>query len=229
MASITSVQRSAGTKGGIAEIGVHHGRFFIGLHLTRRPGEQSLAIDLFGQQEQNVDSSGKGNFDVLKANLDTHAGGDADVLVHPANSTSVRGSDVVNLLGARVRIFSVDGGHTREIVQHDMLTAAESLAPGGVIVGDDVFNFAWPGVVEGTLSFLDENPDIAPICIGFNKVIFAGHAHALRYQDAIRAVARKRLWAQKESVFHGNDVVIVWKPGAQYRARLAAKRILRRF
>src|SRR5688572_16645150 len=48
-------------RGSICEIGVHHGRLFILLHLATAPDERSVAWDLFEQQDENVDRSGKGN------------------------------------------------------------------------------------------------------------------------------------------------------------------------
>jgi hypothetical protein len=47
--------------GDVAEIGVHHGRFFILLANLRRRHERAFAIDIFGDQHLNVDKSGQGD------------------------------------------------------------------------------------------------------------------------------------------------------------------------
>jgi hypothetical protein len=226
--ALSHAQREMGISGGVAEIGVHHGRFFLGLHLTRETGERSVAIDLFEQQLLNVDASGEGDETAFRKNLRRHAGGDVDVIIVRANSTTLDGARVTELADGPIRLFSVDGGHTAEIVEHDMHTAADSLTPGGIIVGDDVYNFGWPGAIEGTLKFLDAKKDVVPFAIGFNKVLFADRDFSEKYRVAVTAAARARLWGSKTSLMHSEPVVVVWSAPPRLRARLVAKRALRR-
>ena len=47
-----------------------------------------------------------------------------------------------------MRLFSVDGGHTAELARHDMLTADGAIGEQGIIILDDFFNEAWPGVLD---------------------------------------------------------------------------------
>ncbi len=47
--------------GDIAEIGVHHGKLFFIMSAMLRPGETSVAVDLFDDQDKNVDRSGCGS------------------------------------------------------------------------------------------------------------------------------------------------------------------------
>ena len=44
-------------RGGIAEIGVHHGKFYILLNQVVNPLDTSYAIDVFGMQHLNIDKS----------------------------------------------------------------------------------------------------------------------------------------------------------------------------
>jgi hypothetical protein len=227
--AIALEQERRGISGGVAEIGVHHGRFFLGLLLATTPGEPAVAIDLFADQERNVDASGRGDEAILRENLAKHAGSGADVHVMSADSTTLSGADVVELTGGQlVRIFSVDGGHYASLVEHDMRTAEEALSPGGVIIGDDLFNQQWPGCVEGTLAYLDKSSKVVPFAIGFNKVLFTDREHARAYRDALAALARRRFWRQKDSEMHGEPVVIMWATGLKDRSRLVAKRVLQR-
>ena len=46
--ALNAAQRTKQVSGAAAEIGVHHGKLFIGLRLLQRPGENSVAIDIFG-------------------------------------------------------------------------------------------------------------------------------------------------------------------------------------
>src|SRR5206468_3764068 len=59
--ALNALQDRLGVQGGIAEIGVHHGRFFIALALARKSGEPAVAIDVFDMQEKNIDNSGCGD------------------------------------------------------------------------------------------------------------------------------------------------------------------------
>lgn len=215
--------------GGMAEIGVHHGRFFLALHLARRDGERSAAIDLFGDQHLNQDLSGRGNYKFFERNLRLHAGGTEDVEILTADSSALVGSDVTKIVGGKVRLFSVDGGHTAELVEHDMMTAADSLATGGIVIADDVFNAAWPGVAEGTFRFLSARPDLVPFAVGFNKVLFAAPDFADGYRAVVAraAAARARLHAH-ESRMAGHAVIVCTHFTARMRLRQYAGKALRR-
>jgi hypothetical protein len=57
---LSQEQRDHGLQGGVAEIGVHHGRLFILLYLLGSRNEPSVAIDIFKKQQLNVDRSGAG-------------------------------------------------------------------------------------------------------------------------------------------------------------------------
>lgn len=70
---LSKEQRIANVPGGVAEIGVHHGRLFILLYLLGATGEPAVAIDLFSHQELNSDHSGAGDLDRFKRNLQRHA------------------------------------------------------------------------------------------------------------------------------------------------------------
>ena len=92
------------------------------------------------------------------------------------------GLDVVELAEGPVRLFSVDGGHTEEIVATDMRTAEQALVPGGIVVADDVFNAEWPGVSVGTLRYLDAGGTLVPFAIGFNKDVAWTHTVSTAYR-----------------------------------------------
>ena len=64
-------------------------------------------------------------------------------MIHAGDSSKIEPGDIPEMKD--VRLFSVDGGHTEEIVLHDMRLAENCLADGGLV----------------------------PFYIGFNKVLFA--------------------------------------------------------
>ena len=145
---LSEVQRKAGISGGVAEIGVHHGRLFILLYLLGVTGEPAVAIDLFSQQELNIDHSGAGDLERFKKNLKRHADTNR-LILYEGDSTKLDPRQLVDLGGGQLRLISIDGGHTAEITSHDLYVSEGALAQGGVIILDDCFNDTWPGVVEG--------------------------------------------------------------------------------
>jgi hypothetical protein len=107
------VSHASGVSGNIAEISVYHGRLFLLLHLLRTPGERSLAIDVFDNQHLNRDNSGFGDRMVFERNLHRHADGLLDVVVLSSDSLAIDGERLRKELDGAVRLFSVDGDHTR--------------------------------------------------------------------------------------------------------------------
>ena len=58
--ALDSAQRSKKISGAIAEIGVHHGKFFLGLNLLLQDKEHSVAIDVFGDQDLMMSTTRNG-------------------------------------------------------------------------------------------------------------------------------------------------------------------------
>lgn len=131
------IQESLGIQGGVGEIGVHHGKFFVLLYLLTRSDERGVALDLFEQQELNTDRSGHGDRAVFERNLARHAGGNERVTILAGDSTGIGGRDLRAAAGGPLRLLSIDGGHLARIVRHDLQTARDALVDGGVVVLDD--------------------------------------------------------------------------------------------
>ena len=122
---------------------------------------------------------------------------------------------LLDLADGPIRLFSVDGGHTEQTVFSDMRLAEATLAEGGVVIADDVFNPQWPGVCVGTLRYLDRGGALVPFMIGFNKVLFARSRYCSEYRNAIEAAFchRKSIDIQS-SVLAGHEVGILLRgPG----------------
>lgn len=186
---LAAQQRLDGLSGAVAEIGVHHGQLFILLALETAPGELAVGFDLFENQDENIDKSGEGDRNVLERNLAMSLVDRDRVRLVTANSMDLTPSDVWNYCHSEVRMFSVDGGHTAELTANDLSLAAQVLAPGGIVILDDYFNEMWPGVAEGTMRFLADNPGVLiPFGVGSNKVCFTNsQLHVERYQNCITA------------------------------------------
>ena len=205
--ALSAIQRDLGVRGGTGEIGVHHGRLFILLHLLCAEDEPSGAWDLFEDQDQNIDASGRGDYQRLLANLQEQGCDLGRIQLVKANSLDLDSDQVRQVLGGGVRLFSVDGGHTAALTYRDLQTASGALAEGGIVILDDYFNDQWPGVAEGALRFLIDHPErLFPVAIGGNKVFFGASAEwAARYQEAL---ARSGPGAHKISELSGKPVLV---------------------
>ena len=202
-------QQSRRVSGAVAEIGVHHGRLFIALHLLQRGSGKSVAIDLFGDQELNIDNSGRGDMEKFTDNVALWASMDG-VVLHQDDSTQLTPEALTEKAGGPIRFFSVDGGHTAEIVYSDMRLAEATVADGGIVIADDVFNQQWPGVAVGTLRYLHDDAKLVPFAVGFNKVLFTQPAYADDYREALRSAFSTGLRLQtEETVFDGHPVQYV--------------------
>ena len=151
--ALASWQTNNKIAGGLAEIGVHHGKLFFLLALCRQVGEKSLAIDLFEDDEMNASTRFGGRsraFSTHAANLNVAL---ESTEVQKADSLTLTPDDILSRVG-RVRIFSVDGGHLYHHVAHDLPLVFSTLAPRGVIVVDDFCNSEWPEVTSATYDFV---------------------------------------------------------------------------
>lgn len=228
LAILDSAQRARHVSGAVAEIGVHHGKLFIGLRLLQRSDEHSVAIDLFEDQQFNIDNSGNGNAAAFRKNVERWASS-SRVATHQADSTQVQPETLRNLAHGGVRIFSVDGGHTESIVLSDMNLAESVMVPGGIVVADDVFNQTWPGVAVGTLRYLREGGGLVPFAIGFNKVLFALPDVVNDYQLSLQTQLSDRPFISvKVSEFAGHQVVVIGRLARRPRYLVRRNKTARR-
>ena len=228
---LARIQRDRGIHGPVCEIGVHHGRLFILLHHLTTADERSVGWDLFEEQDQNIDKSGKGDRQQLMINLRRHHADLSRITVHTANSLELVPADVHQACGGAPRIFSVDGGHTAEITASDLRLAAQTIHDDGVVVLDDFFNEPWPGVAEGTCRYM-ASPTVRlfPVAIAGNKFVFARRREiASLYRDALSLPAQD--FRRRDTIVFGEPVAVFTRNLVPVRTRLLrtrGMRILRR-
>ena len=121
--TIGACQTADGVTGSVGEIGVHHGRLFILLALMLAPGERAFAIDLFEDQDANIDASGYGDKAAFLANLGRFSVDPGRVDILTGNSMDLHWQDIAAKVGQPARMFSVDGGHTADITENDLRIA----------------------------------------------------------------------------------------------------------
>jgi hypothetical protein len=200
--ALADAQSKLGVSGHVAEIGVYQGRLFTLLSLLRHFDEKAVAIDLFDLGTHYADATVEGDVAKLRANLERYADL-KEVLIHQGDSTELSSASLVSLAGGEFRLFSVDGGHTAEVVAHDLATAEGSLTRGGILIQDDFFNELWPDVAVATVRYFDQPRSIVPFAIGANKVMFCHPTYAAEYRHVLMDRSPKRF----ERRFLGCDVL----------------------
>jgi hypothetical protein len=167
--------------GDVAEIGVHHGKFFVLLANLRRQNERAFAVDVFDDQHLNPDKSGRGDLSSFKEHLRLYTS-DVGIETIQKDSKRLNRSDFYCRKKGNIRLFSVDGSHTAAHTFADLTTAAQLLNAEGLIILDDFYNPDWPGVQEGCHRFLMNSPgDVAPFAYGNNKLYLCKPGAQVKY------------------------------------------------
>lgn len=196
-------QSARGIEGPAGEIGVYHGKFFIGLALTKSGQRPHMAFDVFDMQEFNLDGAGKGNLEAFGANV-AAAGLAEDVEIRRVDSMALGPRDVEAVRAATggFSMFSVDGCHMAEHTINDFRFAMEVTRPGGIIFVDDYLNMDWPGVQEGMAKlYLSDVPRFVPVAYACNKLFCAHLSYAADTFRMLREeVARRFPEAQTKPV-----------------------------
>ncbi len=207
-ALLSDFQQKLGIEGGMCEIGVHHGLFFIALSLLRSTKETSLAIDVFENQDLNIDNSGCGDFEIMIDNLKKHIGCLDKIEILKSDSTKVKPQDILSRMnGQKVRIFSVDGCHTKEHTLSDLKLAQSVLSPGGIIILDDFYNPWWPGVDEAAHDLFNSFPELNLKAIGYgdNKLFLTTGDYYETYYQYMQDVVFKAASRWKPVMLWGHQ------------------------
>lgn len=206
--ALSELHKKSDLNGPVAEIGVHHGKFFLLLLFLTSPDEKGLAIDLFDRQEENIDNSGKGDKEILTEHLSKLGEVGKRAVIVQANSLELSPDEVFEKAGSKIRIFSVDGGHTAETTENDLRIACETLTDGGLIFLDDYFNPGWPAVSEGTVKyFTAENAvtNIVPFAIVGGKIVFTTRDKSEEYRQELLQAG---IGTWKDESLFGNPVIV---------------------
>jgi hypothetical protein len=205
---LSDLQQRMGIRGPVCEIGIHHGRLFILLHLLTAKDEKSVAYDLFERQDENVDRSGHGDKQVFQKNLKRYHCDLGRITINTENSLNLTPDKILSDCSSKIRLFSIDGGHTPEITYNDLSLAAKTLCDGGLIILDDFFNESWPGVAEGTCKYLiNKDTSLFPVVIAGNKFIFTNNKKIASYY--INGINKQhRGYGFKKLVVFGNEALI---------------------
>jgi len=212
LARISQFQSTIGIHGATGEIGVHHGKLWLVLHLTTDRSEKCFAIDIFDDQSKNVDASGRGDAGIFEANIRRHSWGDDNVVMIKASSLELDAEDLLDRFG-QARLVSIDGGHTDECTFHDLGLAQAITVSKAVVVLDDYFNPSWPDVSTGAARYLlDMRSELRPFAITPNKLFLSRTPHTQTYREQL--LRDFSAFFEKSSRMYGEPVNIYqYTPG----------------
>lgn len=113
------------------------------------------------------------------------------------NSTELRGRESEFGL-ERLRLLSIDGGHTRSVTLNDLQIADACLGDAGICCLDDVFNVHWTGVASGLFALLELQPNLVPVAMFLNKLFLCRPSwqpfYAAQFRDLFGfALERERM------------------------------------
>jgi predicted O-methyltransferase YrrM len=189
------IQSDLGVTGPIAEIGTFEGRFFIALAHALADGEKALGIDLFDWPNPEV-------IDRFEANCAKHGVSAEKRITWRADSRTMKPEDLLAKLGGdRVRLFHVDGEHSRHALTRDLELATAVLADGGVIVLDDMLHPGYPTLMVAVQDYLQRHPEMVVLCIIDRETIVAATKFVLCPAAWFKRYEEKLLEAYKDNVW----------------------------
>jgi SAM-dependent methyltransferase len=178
-AYLLSYQKEINMTGDTLEIGVFHGKYLSLLYLFSRKQETVYGIDAFLNTTDK-----QAPLDRVFDNISRFCGDTDRLRIIVENTLDITPEDLIDKTASGIRFISVDGGHTSDVVYHDLCLAKSVLKEGGVIALDDAFNHTTPGVNEGMYEFmLSKNKDghLAAFAHCYNKAFFTTSKHHKEY------------------------------------------------
>lgn len=151
------------------EIGVHHGKFFIGLENITPLDGKAVAVDVFESQDKNIDRSGAGNLAVFNEHVSKFCKDPTRVVTRSMDSLDIDASEIgLNRFG----LLSIDGGHTVNHTLNDLEICNKLATDTGLVILDDILNQHWLGVVTGAVQYFSSSTGkrIVPFAVGYKKL-----------------------------------------------------------
>jgi Methyltransferase domain len=150
-------QTKLGITGHVAEIGTFEGRFLIAVALALAEGEKALGIDTFAWPDTG-----------LLRRFQSHCvrwGVNDRTIAHKASSLELTPDRIEKTLGGQVRLWHLDGEHSRGMLKHDLDLAFATLAPDGLIAVDDMLHPEYPLLLIALHEWLQAHQDVRVLCI----------------------------------------------------------------
>lgn len=190
ISALLSYQQEQAIEGSLVEIGVYHGKTFIGLAQSARQNERAVAVDIFTYE-------GASTLETFTEELKRHLTRERQrrVVVARQDSTKLSMAQWLRMLERPARFAHVDGDHTREAVINDIQLVSAALADKGVVVIDDFLHPHYADVTEGIFDALRAARNLVPIALlpgtgdiwqGGHKLVCCTRESASEYQRLLR-------------------------------------------
>ncbi len=194
-AGLMRIQSNLGVTGPIAEIGTFEGRFFIALAKALQPDEMALGMDIFEWPNPEV-------IDRFEANCLKHGVEPPIARTWKCDSRLVAPAALLAKTGGRrLRLFHVDGEHSRASLEKDLALATAVLADDGVIILDDMLHPGYPTLMVTVQEYLERHPQMVVLCIidretivGATKFVLCRVEWFKRYEAALLKDYEGNVW-----------------------------------
>ncbi|MCX6937120.1 MAG: glycosyltransferase [Verrucomicrobia bacterium] len=173
LAGLCALQNESGDRGDIMETGVFRAGTASLLASFLKPSERIFLVDPY----QNVE-----------INRRTILGfaGVAEAQLHFHTMDSVRANkrreQVFGAADPELRLIHIDGEHSYDAVFSDLDMATHFLAPGGLIVLDDIFALNSACCTHAMFDYLRQNPTVHCVAMGYRKAYLCESRHLLKYR-----------------------------------------------
>jgi len=183
--ALDAIQNKLNFTGGALEIGVHQGQFFISLANLCDAASDLVVVDVFDDQQKNIDNSGKGDEAALRRNIDAYCNKtNAEIRTIKSDSLDLRVGTQEGVQGGNFRFISIDGGHSATHTYNDLILSEQLVADGGVVFLDDILHPHWMGVMEGFMRYRLFSPGVlVPFLVTANKMMLCKTTHHSRYLE----------------------------------------------
>ncbi len=211
------IQRDLGVTGPVAEIGPFEGRFFIAL-------AHALGAERGGARHRPLRLAQPGGDRPLRGQL-RQARRAARAAHHlegrqPHDAPRRAAGEARR---QRARFFHIDGEHSRAALTKDLELATAVLAPGGVIVLDDMLHPGYPTLMVAVHEYLQRHPEMCVLCIIDRETIVAATKFVLCRTEWFKRYEERLLEAYKDNVWPlGADFEPHWCLVLSLDTRLAA-------
>ena len=150
----------------------------------------SYGIDIFDDQDLNIDRSGYGSSQELFAqNISNYDpfGGDKVTIIRGDSTTGRSQAEIFSKIPeGSIKYFSIDGGHTMAHVINDMKIAERLVTDAGIVIMDDILHPHWLGVIGGVTEYLRTHPTLVPFAIGYNKLFLCKMSYHSKYIEELK-------------------------------------------
>jgi predicted O-methyltransferase YrrM len=189
------IQTGLGVSGPFAEIGTFEGRFFIAMAHALTTDEKAIGIDLFDWPNPEI-------IDRFHANCRKHGVPDDKRVTLKADSRVMKPDDLLKASGGqKIRMFHIDGEHSRAALKRDLALATSVIGDGGIIILDDMLHPGYPTLMVAVQEYLEANPDIVPLCVidretivGATKFVLCQKSWFKRYEEVMLDVFKANIW-----------------------------------